>query len=115
MSKGDLVERLVARSHNGGGSSVYNPFKADGIKGVTLAQELGLLGIATEGGVEGRPWAWVWNHGDVGKALRAVAHNADPRNTISGKVFWGATGVGLITGFFKRRGKTVRSGILKVN
>jgi len=114
-TKETLATRLANRSSNGGGTSIYNPLKADGIKLVTLGQEIGIVGCITEDSGEGRPWAHLTRFGDLGTALKLAVQNVDPRKSFSGKILVGSTAVGLGANFLKRRNHTIKAGLFKLN
>lgn len=115
LDKSTLAERLANKNHNSQGSK-YNPFKQDGINLITLGQEGGLL-LALDDrppGGGGTPRGWLADK-QYGNAGKAYLRNLTTLETTSGKLVIGSTIVGGIASFIKRRGRTIKAGIFKLN
>lgn len=91
-----------------------SPVNTNGIKGVTLAQEVSLITVAHESGRHGSPWAELKNN-QYGRAVHHYVMNMDPRATTSAKIFWGATGIKLALGILRPGKPPIRAGILQVS
>lgn len=114
-TKETLAQRLANRS-NGSKTSIYNPFKQDGINLVTLAQEGSLVLAYNENPTDGGPSP----HRAIidkqpGQFAISTLKNILDWEKMSGKAMIGGTIAGFVSNATKRRGKTIRSGILKLN
>jgi len=113
-TKETLATRLANRS-NGSATSKYNPFKQDGINLVTLGQETGLIlnAFTSTTGGPNHPVQWIRDK-NYGEALKEYVHGLFRIDTLAGKALWGSTAIGFVSNALKRRGRTIRSGLLKL-
>lgn len=114
-TKEELEDRLAARRSPP--SSRLNPIKSDGVNAVVAAQEIALLGMifASPGGGWKSPASSI-KAGRYDAVIPQAMRAFDPRRNVQAKIFWGATGIGLVANAVRKRGKKpIHAGLLKLN